>query len=53
MGGPVQQVVTSAFLWWLRPRYDRYFLGKNSLYVAFGGEGNFRAGIDHRLAARL
>lgn len=49
MGGPITSTATSTAMWLLKARYDRYFLQRNTVFVAFQSSGDKPAGYVYRL----
>lgn len=53
MGGPVTDTTNSAANWFIKGRYDRYFLEKNTVYVSFQSSGDRPAGFIYRLEPQV
>jgi len=52
-GGPITNSQTSTALWLLKARYDRYFLGSNTVFAAFQASGDKPAGYVYRLEPQV
>ncbi len=52
-GGPITSEDTSAANWFVKGRYDRYFLERNTGYVSFQGSGDRPAGFIYRLEPQV
>ncbi|HWE26733.1 MAG TPA: DUF481 domain-containing protein [Polyangia bacterium] len=53
MGGPITDTTNSAANWFVKGRYDRYFLEKNTVYVSFQSSGDRPAGFIYRLEPQV
>jgi putative salt-induced outer membrane protein YdiY len=53
MGGPITDETTSAANWFVKGRYDRYFLDKNTAFVSFQSSGDRPAGFIYRLEPQV
>jgi putative salt-induced outer membrane protein YdiY len=52
-GGPITSDQISAENWFVKGRYDRYFLDKNTVYVSFQSSGDRPAGFIYRLEPQV
>ena len=53
MGGPITDTTNSAANWFVKGRYDRYFLDKNTVYVSMQSSGDRPAGFIYRLEPQV
>jgi len=53
MGGPITDTTNSAANWFVKGRYDRYFLEKNTVYVSLQGTGDRPAGFIYRIEPQV
>jgi putative salt-induced outer membrane protein YdiY len=53
MGGPVTDTTNSAANWFVKGRYDRYFLEKNTVYASLQGTGDRPAGFIYRVEPQV
>jgi len=53
MGGPITDTQNSAANWFVKGRYDRYFLEKNAVYASFMGSGDRPAGYIYRIEPQV
>jgi hypothetical protein len=53
MGGPITDTTNSAANWFVKGRYDRYFLEKNTVYVSMQGSGDRPAGYIYRIEPQV
>jgi putative salt-induced outer membrane protein YdiY len=53
MGGPITDTTNSAANWFVKGRYDRYFLEKNTVYVSLQGTGDRPAGFIYRVEPQV
>jgi len=53
MGGPITDTTNSAANWFIKARYDRYFLERNTVYVSFQSTGDRPAGFIYRLEPQV
>jgi putative salt-induced outer membrane protein YdiY len=53
MGGPITDTTNSAANWFVKGRYDRYFLVKNAVYASFQATGDRPAGFIYRIEPQV
>ena len=53
MGGPITTEQNSAANWFVKGRYDRYFLERNTVYVSYQSAGDRPAGYIYRLEPQV
>jgi putative salt-induced outer membrane protein YdiY len=52
-GGPIDRTDVAARNWLVRPRYDRYFSERNTVFASFTASGDELAGYDYRLEPQV
>jgi len=53
MGGPLTDTTNSAANWFVKGRYDRYFLDKNTVFASLQGSGDRPAGFIYRIEPQV
>src|SRR2546421_175762 len=53
MGGPITSTANSAANWFVKGRYDRYFLERNTVYASLQSAGDRPAGFIYRIEPQV